>query len=127
MKIMKWNKSINFWLGILFLLSISFTYPEGMTKSDLVQNLFDAVMAVLFMLKARKDITGKDLYKTFKWYKSLNMLIGIILIIPGMDMFFSKFTLLDWLDYLIDFIIGSIFIYLWYREIRNNSGKRTNP
>ena len=47
---------------MLFLLSISFTYPEGMTKSDLVQNLFDVVMAVLFMLKARKDITGKNLY-----------------------------------------------------------------
>ena len=112
---------------MLFLLSISFTYPEGMTKSDLVQNLFDVVMAVLFMLKARKDITGKNLYKTFKWYKSLNMLIGIILIIPGLDMFFNKFTLLDWLDYLIDFVIGSVFIYLWYREIRNNRGKRTNP
>jgi len=127
MKIMKWYKSINFWLGMFFLLSISFTYPEGMTTSNLVNNLFGVVMAVLFMLKARKDITGRNLYKTFKWYKSLNMLIGVILIIPSWDMFFSKFTLLDWLGYLIDFVIGSIFMYFWYREIRNNSGKRTNP
>jgi len=127
MKIMKWYKSVNFWIGMFFLLSISFTYPEGMTKSNLVNNLSDIVMAVLFMLKVRRDITGKNLYKTFKWYKSLNMLIGIILIIPSLDMFSSKFTLLDWLDYLIDFVIGSIFIYLWYREIRNNSGKRINP
>ncbi|MFC6176986.1 hypothetical protein ACFQAV_09045 [Companilactobacillus huachuanensis] len=115
---MKLYKSINFWIAIFFLLSISFIFPKGVTKLDVLNNLFNLLAIILFMLKARKDVTGKNLYMTFKWYKSLNLWIGVLFLLSITDIFFRKQVGLDWFNDFVSFAMGSFFIYLGYKEMR---------